>query len=69
MSNLRKTKIDGERFHATVLMITERDERGRPLVARFVHDEQKVDLRELKQPEFIIIYANRETWGGADKGS
>lgn len=59
--------VGREPYNATVVLVTERDELGRPLAARFVHDEQTVDLEELAaggtRPEFIIVYANRQTWG------
>lgn len=67
-------KVGFDRYDAAVLQVVERDALGRPLVARFVHEEQKVDLREAAAggvaPEFIVVFANRRTWGAPErKGS
>ncbi len=67
---LTKIRIGGELYQVAVLMVTDRDHFGRPLVARFVHEEQTVDIAELsaRNPdgpaaEFITVFANRDTWG------
>lgn len=67
----RMTVINGSIYEPAVLLVTERDHLGRPLTARFVHKEQSVDLRELTAdgaiPEFVIVYANHNTWGAPEK--
>jgi len=68
-----KVKFRGETYRPAVLLVTSRDGYGRPSTARFVHEEQAVDLRELSEggasPEFVIVLACHETWGQPKGGS
>ena len=65
----KSVRIGRDNYHAAVLLVTDRDSLGRPLVARFIHPEEQVSVRELggdsleTAPQFIIVYINHETWG------
>ena len=67
MAKPREISVGSDRYNATVLMVTQRDHMGRPLVLRVVHDGAVVDLQELgadaNPPEFVVAYFNRDTWG------
>jgi len=60
--------VGGDTYTGTVMMVTERDHLGRPLVMRVIHRDETIDLAELgadnpdKAPEFAIVYANHKTW-------
>ena len=63
-----KIGLAGDTYTATVMLVTDRDHLGRPLVMRVIHDGETVDLAELgsteeSPTEFVIVYANREAWG------
>ena len=62
-----KIGLAGDTYTATVMLVTDRDHLGRPLVMRVIHDNETVDLAELgadkTPPAFVIVYANLEAWG------
>lgn len=50
-----------------VLLVTSRDSFGRPQTARFVHDDQIVDLTEVTKelgetPYFITVLVDKKKW-------
>ena len=60
-------KVRGEIYTAAVIEVLERDNVGRPLMGRFMHEGETMDLKEATAsghtPEFIIVLANKKTWG------
>jgi hypothetical protein len=71
MSLPKVLKVKGAVYHPACVLVTERDQYGRPQMGRFVHDEQTVDLSELTAsgvaPEFIVVLVNKATWGAPQK--
>lgn len=50
-----KLVINGEPYPATVLFITGRDKLGRPKEARFLYDEESMNIQGGE--EFLVVYA------------
>ena len=58
----REINVGGKRYRPAVLLVTDRDHLGRPLTARFIQRDEKVNLKELgadrgRPPEFLVVYA------------
>lgn len=49
-------EINGEEYDATVLLVTGRDDKGRPRECTIIQPDESVDLSGEKK-EFLVVYA------------
>lgn len=59
-SPIPRIKINGKTHVACVLLVTGRDEHGRPRECRMVHPEETVDLTG-DTKEFLVVFAQENS--------
>ena len=54
-----RINIHGEPYRAVVLFVTARDQLGRPREAKFMYDEESMNIKGGE--EFLVVFAKSDT--------